>query len=502
MVGIRLYNGKTRAKEDFTPLDPANVRIYVCGPTVYDRAHIGNARPVVVFDVLFRLLRHVYGPDHVTYVRNFTDVDDKIIARAAATGRPIRDITDETIAWYHADMDALGALRPTHEPRATEYIQQMQDMIQILIDKKHAYTVRDESNNPPAEYVISDSGSEEPEHALFSVQSYEHYGALSGRSVEDMIAGARVEFAPYKRHPADFVLWKPSTADLPGWQSPWGRGRPGWHIECSAMAHELLGETFDIHGGGIDLQFPHHENEIAQSMCAYPHGDFAKVWMHNEMLQVEGKKMSKSLGNFFTVRDLLDQGVPGEVIRFVLLGTHYSKPMDWTERKREEAEDTLRRWRRMFSEALNDDCQLLVEPADEVVEALANDLNTAEAIKRLHDLYGEILKADNGIIALGADYSGPVPDDLEASFISSARLLGFLEPGMGSWDEVSRSDLLKLERKLQKRRAEALSTKDFSAVDAMKAALTLAGLEVRMSKTGVELVPGPGFDASKLEALK
>jgi len=220
------------------------------------------------------------------------------------------------------------------------------------------------------------------------------------------------------------------------------------------------------------------------------------------MLQVEGRKMSKSLGNFFTVRDLLDQGVPGEVIRFVLLGTHYSKPMDWTERKREEAEDTLRRWRRMFSEALNDDCQLLVEPADEVVEALANDLNTAEAIKRLHDLYGEILKAYNGIIALGADYSGPVPDDLEASFISSARLLGFLEPGMGSWDEVSRSDLLKLERKLQKRRAEALSTKDFSAVDAMKAALTLAGLEVRMSKTGVELVPGPGFDASKLEALK
>ncbi|MDE3029482.1 MAG: cysteine--tRNA ligase, partial [Paracoccaceae bacterium] len=315
MVEIRLHNTKTRTKEAFAPIDAANVRMYVCGPTVYDRAHIGNARPVVVFDTLFRLLRHVYGADHVTYVRTFTDVDDKINARAAemaAAGdtRPletiIRTLTDETIGWYHADMDALGAMRPTLEPRATEYIAQMIAMIAGLIASGHAYAADG--------------------HVLFDVRSYPNYGALSGRSVDDMIAGARVEVAPYKRDPMDFVLWKPSTDDLPGWDSPWGRGRPGWHIECSAMSYELLGASFDIHGGGIDLQFPHHENEIAQSCCAHPTADFARVWMHNEMLQVEGKKMSKSLGNFFTVRDLLDQGHPGEVIRFVMLSTHYSKP--------------------------------------------------------------------------------------------------------------------------------------------------------------------------------
>ncbi|MGB7270485.1 MAG: cysteine--tRNA ligase, partial [Albidovulum sp.] len=272
MTKIRLYNTKTRKKEVFEPLDRDNVRMYVCGPTVYDRAHIGNARPVIVFDTLFRLLRHVYGQDHVTYVRNFTDVDDKINAKAAETGRSIREITDETIGWYHEDMSALGNLPPTHEPRATEYIAQMVAMTDDLIAKGHAYAKEG--------------------HVLFRVRSYDDYGKLSGRAVDDMIAGARVEVAPFKEDPMDFVLWKPSSDDQPGWPSPWGRGRPGWHIECSAMAHELLGEAFDIHGGGIDLQFPHHENEIAQSACA-GHG-FANVWMHNEMLQVEGKKMSKS----------------------------------------------------------------------------------------------------------------------------------------------------------------------------------------------------------------
>ena len=310
MVTIRLHNSKTRKKEDFVPLNPGNVRMYVCGPTVYDRAHLGNGRPVVVFDTLFRLLRHVYGPDHVTYVRNFTDVDDKINATAQArkaAGDPrslealIRERTEETIGWYHADMDALGALRPTQEPRATEFIGAMISMIEGLIAGGHAY--------------------EKAGHVLFRVRSYKDYGALSGRSVDDMIAGARVEVAPFKEDPMDFVLWKPSDADLPGWESPWGRGRPGWHIECSAMSYELLGASFDIHGGGLDLQFPHHENEIAQSCCAHPEAGFAQVWMHNEMLLVEGKKMSKSLGNFFTVRDLLDQGVPGEVIRFVYLST-------------------------------------------------------------------------------------------------------------------------------------------------------------------------------------
>ena len=283
MTEIKLHNTRTRRKEVFTPLDPGNVRMYVCGPTVYDRAHLGNARAAVVFDGLFRLLRQVYGAGHVTYVRNFTDVDDKINARAAETGRPISEITAETTQWYLDDMGALGVMEPTHMPRATEYIGQMIAMIAGLIETGHAY--------------------EAEGHVLFSVQSYPDYGKLSGRSLDDMIAGARVEVAPYKRDAMDFVLWKPSGDDLPGWESPWGRGRPGWHIECSAMSYELLGESFDIHGGGNDLMFPHHENEVAQSCCAHPEGGFARYWLHNEMLQVEGKKMSKSLGNFFTVRD-------------------------------------------------------------------------------------------------------------------------------------------------------------------------------------------------------
>ncbi|MGR3607807.1 MAG: cysteine--tRNA ligase, partial [Sulfitobacter sp.] len=324
MTTIKLHNTKTRQREVFTPIDDKNVRMYVCGPTVYDRAHLGNARPVIVFDVLNRLLRHVYGNDHVTYVRNFTDVDDKINARAAESGRSIGQITDETTQWFLEDMAAVGALEPDHMPRATAYIPQMVAMIDELIAKGHAYAAEG--------------------HVLFAVESYKKYGALSGRSIDDMIAGARVEVAPYKRNPMDFVLWKPSDADTPGWDSPWGRGRPGWHIECSAMAYELLGAHFDIHGGGNDLMFPHHENEIAQSCCAHPESEFANVWMHNEMLQVEGKKMSKSLGNFFTVRDLLDQGVPGEVIRFVMLSTHDRKPMDGTDKKRDEAEKTLREW--------------------------------------------------------------------------------------------------------------------------------------------------------------
>ena len=471
MTEIRLYNTRSRAKEAFTPFDAQDVRIYVCGPTVYDRAHLGNARPVVVFDTLFRLLRHLYGAAHVRYVRNFTDVDDKINATALArqaAGAPgtleelIHQRTEETIAWYHADMDALGALRPTEEPRATEYIGAMVAMIQTLIDKGHAYEV---------------SG-----HVLFDVRSYPDYGRLSGRSVDDMIAGARVEVAPYKRDPMDFVLWKPSDASLPGWESPWGRGRPGWHIECSAMSFELLGSSFDIHGGGIDLQFPHHENEIAQSCCAHPGADFARVWMHNEMLLVEGKKMSKSLGNFFTVRELLDQGVPGEVIRFVMLSTHYRKPMDWTAEKAAEAEGVLRHWRSLVVDAEP------LGPDAELVAALADDLNGAGAMARLHALAKAIS-------------SNPQKDCFyeKGVFLASARLLGLLEPGMGDW--VSGVDLAPLAARLAGLRDAAMATKDFAAVDALKSALIAAGVEVRMSKAGVELVPGPGFDAGKLEGL-
>lgn len=447
---IRLRNSMTRTVEPFTPFDPGNVRLYLCGPTVYDRAHLGNARNVILFDVLTRLLRHDFP--RVTYVRNVTDVDDKINARAAQTGRSIRDITDETLGWFHDDMGALGNRPPDHEPRATEYIEEMVQMISGLVDAGHAYAAQG--------------------HVLFSVSSFPEYGRLSGRSVDDMIAGARVEVAPYKKDPMDFVLWKPSDNDTPGWDSPWGRGRPGWHIECSAMAKALLGTSFDIHGGGNDLTFPHHENELAQSCCADPDGGFAQVWLHNEMLLVEGKKMSKSLGNFFTVRDLLDQGVPGEVIRFVFLSTHYSKPMDWTAEKAREAEGILRKWRALSAGGGTPDAAVLA--------ALRDDLNTPGAIAELHRL----AKAGDGA-ALGA----------------SAALLGLLGPELGAWAEVG-VDLTPWVDRLTDARAAAMATKDFATLDALKAQLQAAGVDVRMSKAGIDLIPGTGFDPAKLEAIQ
>jgi cysteinyl-tRNA synthetase len=445
---IKLYNTKTRSKEVFKPLIPGKASLYVCGPTVYERAHIGNARPVLVFDILYRLLRQTYGADNVIYVRNFTDVDDKINARAAKTGRDIGDITDETIQWFLDDMGALGALEPDHAPRATQYIAPMIAMIEDLIEKGHAY---------------ANEG-----HALFRVRSYKDYGKLSGRSVDDMIAGARVEIAPYKEYPMDFVLWKPSTDDQPGWDSPWGRGRPGWHIECSAMAYELLGEAFDIHGGGNDLTFPHHENEIAQSVCAGH--DFANIWMHNEMLQVEGKKMSKSLGNYFTVRDLLDQGVPGDVIRFVMLSTHYRKPMDWTEKKREEAVKTLKKLRARID---TPDAYLGAQAPEEFVDFIADDLNIpgAMALLQVYQNPEDIAGALNLLgIALTADTSGDI-------------------------------DLTSFEEYLVTAREAAMASKDFTEVDRIKTALIAAGVEVRMSKAGVELEPAANFDPAKLEGL-
>ena len=454
MGEIKLRNSMTRKIEGLAPIDPTNLRLYVCGPTVYDRAHLGNARPAIVFDVLFRLLCHVYGKDHVTYVRNFTDVDDKINAKARETGRAIGEITEETIGWYHADMDAIGVLRPTHEPRATAYIPQMITMIEDLIAKGHAYAAEG--------------------HVLFSVASYPDYGRLSGRTVEDMIAGARVEVAPYKRDAMDFVLWKPSDADTPGWDSPWGYGRPGWHIECSAMSHELLGPHFDIHGGGNDLMFPHHENEIAQSCCAHQGAGFANIWMHNEMLQVEGKKMSKSLGNFFTVRDLLDQGVPGEVIRFVMLSTHYSKPMDWTAKKAAEAEKTLRKWYAQAADAPQ------APVPDAMLAALFDDLNTPLAITALHQI----------------SQSGDA-----ASLRAGLSILGLASVGVPDWAASPDVDLSALEAQLFAVRQTAMETKDFAPVDALKSALTDAGVEVRMSKEGVELIPTANFDPLKLEGL-
>ncbi|TDT77901.1 cysteinyl-tRNA synthetase [Litoreibacter halocynthiae] len=470
---IKLYNTKTRQKEVFKPLVDGKASMYVCGPTVYERAHLGNARPVLVFDMLYRLLRHEYGAKNVKYVRNFTDVDDKINARAAETGRPISEITDETIQWFLDDMGELGALEPTDMPRATQYIAPMIAMIEDLIAKGHAYAAEG--------------------HVLFKVRSYKDYGKLSGRSVDDMIAGARVEVAPYKEDPMDFVLWKPSSDDLPGWDGPVvggksiGRGRPGWHIECSAMAYELLGDTFDIHGGGNDLTFPHHENEIAQSKCAGH--NFANVWMHNEMLQVEGKKMSKSLGNFFTVRDLLEDGVPGEVIRFVMLSTHYRKPMDWTEKKRQEAEKTLRKWM---------DITTGLEPSEPssfsirppLKMALSDDLNTHKALTYLNST----LSADPQALLDHARFLGLLSDEAREQHNTA-----YLKSRAGGG---SSEMLASLAAKLDGARRHAKASKDYSEVDRLKKLLVEAGVEVQMSSDNVALIATSSFDPSKLESLK
>ncbi len=478
MTKIRLHNTKTRTKQDFTPIDDQNVRMYVCGPTVYDRAHLGNARPVVVFDVLYRLLRHVYGPDHVTYVRNFTDVDDKINAEALRRQQAgdtrslealIHERTDETIAWYHADMDALGALRPNFEPRATEFIAPMVAMIEGLIASGHAYAVQG--------------------HVLFRVRSYKSYGALSGRSVDDMIAGARVEVSPFKEDPMDFVLWKPSNEDEPGWNSPWGRGRPGWHIECSAMADELLmkdlpedQKSFDIHAGGLDLQFPHHENEIAQSACAHPKGGFANVWMHNEMLQVEGKKMSKSLGNFFTVRDLLDQGVPGEVIRFVLLSTHYGKPMDWTAEKAISARHTLKAWFRG-----TDGITASSEVPKDVLNLLSNDLSTAGAISEMHGLSHR------------DDWAGLKAAMNLIGFPEAESIEWFREDmNMASFNYLPYSPKL---RELLARWQALRNQRNYEAADELKRKIEDCGIKLSVSIAGPDATATDDFSPSKLEVL-
>ncbi len=369
-VALTVYNTLTRKKEAFEPIDPSHVRMYVCGPTVYDRAHIGNARPVIVFDVLFRLLSRTYP--QVTYVRNITDVDDKINQRSKDSGEPIEVITARTTQMFHDDIAELNALPPTIEPRATAHIAQMITMIETLIAKGHAYAAEG--------------------HVLFEVGSMADYGQLSRRSMDEMIAGARVEVAPYKKNPGDFVLWKPSSPDLPGWDSPWGRGRPGWHIECSAMSGQYLGKTFDIHGGGQDLVFPHHENEIAQSQCA--NGvPFARYWMHNGYLMVEGEKMSKSLGNFFTVRELLEQA-PGEAIRLAMLSTHYHQPFDWTAEGLKQARATLDR---LYTALRNTADVVAAETAVPlaVQAALEDDLNTPLAISHLHELVGSLNKAES-----------------------------------------------------------------------------------------------------------
>jgi cysteinyl-tRNA synthetase len=473
-MALRLYNTLTRKKEDFTPIDPAKVRMYVCGPTVYDRIHVGNARPLVVFDVLFRLLRHEYGADHVSYVRNITDVDDKINARAQELGVDIRQLTEDTAARFHADAEALGCLPPTVEPRATEHIAQMIAMIETLIAKGNAY--------------------EADGHVLFNVPSMPDYGRLSGRNRDEQIAGARVDVAPYKKDPADFVLWKPSEPDLPGWDSPWGRGRPGWHIECSAMSEAHLGESFDIHGGGVDLVFPHHENEIAQSVCA--HGDtdprdFARCWVHNGYLQAEGEKMSKSLGNFYTVAELLDE-FPGEAIRLLLLKTHYRQPLDFTKDGLKEAKAQLDRWYRL-KQVADDYCdetgfprdgwvELGEEEADPVIGALEDDLNTPETLAELSEI------ANQAFFSREQGDSPRVVATFVMDLERQAELLGLLQGSAKEWFRwqpagAATVDEAEIDSLIDARNA-ARRAKDFAEADRIRDELAAQGIQLEDGPDG------------------
>jgi len=445
---LRLYDTLTRKKRVFTPLDRSRVRMYVCGPTVYDFAHIGNARPVIVFDVLFRLLRHIYGEAHVTYVRNVTDVDDKINARAAERGISIRDLTEETYQYFKEDVAALGCLSPSVEPRATEHIEEMKVLVERLIKHGCAYVAAD--------------------HVLFEVKKMQDYGKLSKRSLDEMIAGARVEIAPFKKDPTDFVLWKPSRPGEPAWPSPAGiqaPGRPGWHIECSAMSWKHLGETFDIHGGGIDLVFPHHENEIAQSRCAFHTPLMANFWMHNGFLQVEGDKMSKSLGNFITIHDLLKDW-PGEVVRFTMLQTHYRQPINWTIAGLKESQKNLDHWYELTAEA---------KPGylcAEAVDALLDDLNTPKAFAALHELRAEAAKG-----------AGPAAACLKAS----AQLIGLLQWPAAKWASFRPASISIDERKVQSliaARAAARAAKNFKESDRIRDELAAMGVVVKDSKDG------------------
>jgi cysteinyl-tRNA synthetase len=434
MHTLHLHNSRTRRKERFEPLAPQNVRIYLCGPTVYDLAHIGNARTMVVYDVLVRLLRTLYA--RVTYVRNITDVEDKINARAKETGEPIESITARTTADFHADMAALGVLPPDEEPRATRHIAEMIDIIQRLIDKGHAYAAEG--------------------HVLFSVPSFPAYGHLSGRSPDELLAGARIDVAPYKRDPGDFVLWKPSPPDLPGWESPWGRGRPGWHIECSAMSWRYLGETFDIHGGGTDLIFPHHENELAQSVCAFPGSHFVRYWVHSGMLNVSGEKMAKSTGNFFTIRDVLAQA-PAEAVRLALIRTHYRSTPDFTEAALAEARRELDRFYRALERY--PDLPAADVPAL-VMEALCDDLNTPLALSSMHGL------ADR---ALAGDF------DAARGLRAAGEVLGLLQQDAQTWFRGGADDVAAIETAIAERLA-ARKAREFARADAIRAEWLARGI--------------------------
>jgi cysteinyl-tRNA synthetase len=445
-MSLVLYNSLTHSKQPFTPIDSENVRMYVCGPTVYDYAHIGNARAVVVFDLLYRVLRHEYGDGHVKYVRNITDVDDKIIDAARANGEPIEALTARTEQIFQEDMDALGNLRPDVQPRATGHINEMIAMIEKLIAGGHAYAAQG--------------------HALFRVASYKDYGKLSRRSRKEMIAGARVEVAPYKEDPGDFVLWKPSGDDQPGWDSPWGRGRPGWHIECSAMSEKHLGPHFDIHGGGVDLVFPHHENEVAQSVCAHGGEEFVNFWVHNGFLSVDSTKMSKSLGNFVTAHEVLKEW-PGEVIRLALLSSHYRDPLDWTEQRLREAKQTLDRFYAALSKSAFD-----TAPDDEVATrlapitvALGDDLNSPLAITHLHAVARRVVMYDRT----------PGHAANQIALRIGAQLMGLLESSPEEWFRGDKSDAARIEE-LIAARTLARKERRFADADRIRDELAAEGI--------------------------
>lgn len=454
-MSLSLYNTMAARKEVFEPLVPDTVTMYVCGPTVYNLAHIGNARPVVVFDTLFRLLQTHF--DKVTYARNITDIDDKIIAAAKEGDRSIESVTDEFTAKYREDMAQLNTLPPTLEPHATHNIEPMIELTRTLVDKGHAY--------------------ESQGHVLFAVDSMEDYGKLSGRSLDDMLAGARVEVADYKRHPGDFVLWKPAADEDPGWDSPWGRGRPGWHLECSAMIRAHLGETIDIHGGGRDLIFPHHENEIAQSRCAHG-GDYVRYWMHNAYLDIDGEKMSKSIGNVRSVRDLL-KIYRGEVLRFALLSAHYRSPLNFSVELLEQAETTLGGLYNTLRDVQDIELDVEIPLADEpFYQALNDDLNTPVAIAEIHGLARQLHKASAG--------EKPV---LKARMLAAGHLLGILQHDPQEWlqggvsdDAIAAQDI----ESLIAQRQDAKLAKDYGRADEIRQQLLSQGVVLEDSREGTK----------------
>lgn len=452
MPEIYLHNTLKQRKDKFIPIDADNVRMYVCGPTVYDKAHLGNAKTPVVYDVLYRLLCHVYGKEHVTYVSNITDVDDKILNKHKETGKSIREITEQTYNWYIDDMAKLNVLSPNYRPRATEYIPEMIKLVELLLKNGHAY--------------IADK------QVLFDVDSMPNYGFLSGRSMKEMVAGARVEIADYKKNPADFILWKPSDADQPGWDSPWGYGRPGWHLECSAMSSKLLGNDFDIHGGGSDLIFPHHENECAQSCCAYPGTHFAHYWVHTGMLMINGVKMSKSLGNFYTVDEILAK-YPAEALRLLFLTTHYHQPFNFTFEGLEQAKNILDK----FYNALLKNADITAEktePSEKLIAALCDDLNTPLALSYLHETLGNLNKAETKEERV----------KYKSELLANAYMLGLLYNDAESWFKgTTDAEDTEIETLIAKR-AEAKKNKDWTTADAIRNELKERGIVLEDSPTG------------------